>query len=58
LANGESKDNGESNDNDGLKKKPEEQCICEISPLLSYAGENLEKFVQAKKVFKSPALLF
>ncbi len=52
--------NGDSNDSDVEPKKKaeeEEQCICEISPLLSYAGENLEKFIEAKKVFTSPALL-
>ena len=35
----------------------QEQCICEISPLLSYAGENLEKFVNGRMFFKSPTLL-
>jgi hypothetical protein len=36
---------------------PAGQCVCEISPLLSYAGENLEKFVAERKLFRSPTLL-
>jgi hypothetical protein len=34
-----------------------EPCICEISPLVSYARENLKKFIDQKKVFTSPTLL-
>lgn len=34
-----------------------EPCICEISPLVSYAGENLKRFIEQKKVFTSPTLL-
>lgn len=37
--------------------KSSEPCVCEISPLLSYAGENLERFVSQGYTFKSPTLL-
>ena len=40
-----------------LSPKSDEPCICEISPLLSYAGENLERFVSQGHTFKSPTLL-
>ena len=38
-------------------RKSDEPCVCEISPLLSYAGENLERFVSQGHTFKSPTLL-
>ena len=42
--------NGQHNGGDS-----DEACVCEISPLLSYAGENLERF--SSQTFKSPTLL-